>query len=466
MPRILCFIISLIYWSVTTNAQNTNQILGDEVDAIMQTEMAQNNIPGLAVSMVKDGEVVFKNAYGLAHIANNTPVTLSTEFTLASISKLFTATACVQLAENGLLDLDADINTYLPFTIINPNFPSTPITTRQLLQHKSSLRDFESDLQLWDAPGDPIYSMDYFCEEYFVPGGSLYVASNWNSNTAPGNSSYWYSNAGFTLLGFIVEGASGMPFNIYCANNIFGLLNMDECGWFYSEVLLSDVAMPYNGALVPYDYYSVPEYPAAMLKANIEELSSFLIAYTQNGMYNGNSLISQASKDLLVPASMTNGLGWWGMDTWYGDPNGDFWSHGGFMNGVRTQLNYYPDDETGLIILTNGQGNYNDIQNTLEDYIPQFQSCSGLSLEMDDLPSSVSSNTALSLNALPEGGTFSGPGVIFNAFNPSIAGPGFHNIEYTYDLGDGCVKSVSQNIIVVNITYNFVNYNLGIINPE
>ena len=74
----------------------------------------------------------------------------------------------------------------------------------------------------------------------------------------------------------------------------------------------------------------------------------------------------------VVPNSMTNGFGWWGMDTWYGNQNGNYWSHGGFMNGVRTQLNYYPNDSTGLIILTNSESDYWAIQNELEAYIPLF----------------------------------------------------------------------------------------------
>ena len=75
----------------------------------------------------------------------------------------------------------------------------------------------------------------------------------------------------------------------------------------------------------------------------------------------------------MVPEDMNNGFAWWGKDTWYGDPFGNYWSHGGYMNGVRTQINYYPFDSTGLIILTNGEGNYTPIQNQLESYIPLFE---------------------------------------------------------------------------------------------
>jgi len=452
----------LIVLSISVKGQ-TNQTLSAQLDALIQAEIAQNNIPGLSASIVKNGQVVWKNAYGLAHIANNTPVTLQTEFTLASISKLFTATACAQLWEQGIIDIDTDINNYLPITIINPNHPTIPITVRQLLNHKSSLRDFESDLQLWDDIGDPIFSLDDFCGEYFVAGGNLYVASNWGS-AQPGNASYWYSNAGFTLLGYIVQEASGMPFNEYVRENILDLLNMPTAGWFYSEVDIFDVAMPYNSSLAPYGYYSVPEYPAAMLKANINELSNFLIAYTQGGQFEGNALFNTNTFNSIVPQSMTNGFGWWGMDTWYGDPNGDFWSHGGFMNGVRTQLNYYPDDATGLIILTNGQGSYAQIQDTLEAYIPLFETCD-FGSAFQNLPATITNGLPVNLSATPAGGTFTGNGVIFNAFNPSIVPAGLTTIFYTYADDFGCQQIISQQVLVVSVNYNFVNYNLETIAP-
>ena len=353
-------------------AQTPNEILAAELDTFVLNQLTTKSIPGLSACIVKGDQVVWKAAYGTANFSTGTPVTLGTEFTLASISKLFTATACAQLWEDGLLDLDADINTYLPITVNNPSFPITPITARQLLQHRSSLHDSESDLQLWDAPGDPIYDLETFCVAYFVPGGSLYVASNFGS-TAPGTSSYWYSNAGFTLLGYLVQEISGMPFNTYCQLNILAPLEMEDAGWFYAEVDSAGVAMPYTTSFVPFHYYSVPEYPAAMLKANVEELAHFLIAYTQKGTYKGIQLVHDTTFAALVPDDMMNGFGWWGTDTWWGDPTGNFWSHGGFMNGVRTQLNYYPDDSTGLIILTNGEGNYAEIQSELEAYIDLFE---------------------------------------------------------------------------------------------
>ena len=365
-------LLLFIVFSLSIYGQRTNDELAAELDAFIQEEIETQSIPGIATCIVKANQIVYKSAFGMANFDTDFLVGLDTEFTLASISKLFVATACAQLWEEGILDLDEDINIYLPFSVKNLNFPDIPITARQLLQHKSSLHDYESDLQLWDAIGDPTIDLPTFCESYFVEGGSIYEASNWG-NTAPGLSSYWYSNAGFTLLGYLVEVISEMPFNVYCQEHIMTPLQMHNATWFYADTGTDGIAMPYNHSFNPYGYYSVPEYPAAMLKSNVEELANFLIAYTNNGNFNGFQLLEETTLETVIPNDMTNGLGWWGMDTWYGNSEGNYWSHGGFMNGVRTQLNYYPNDATGLIILTNGEGYYGGIQNQLESYIPLFE---------------------------------------------------------------------------------------------
>ncbi len=87
-------------------------------------------------------------------------------------------------------------------------------------------------------------------------------------------------------------------------------------------------------------------------------------------------------------------------------------------------------------------------------------------VSINGLPSVTSSNSPLSLNASPSGGSFNGPGVIFNSFNPSIAGPGLHTINYDYTDSNGCSVSTSEDILVLQISYNFVSYNLGTIAPK
>lgn len=94
----------------------------------------------------------------------------------------------------------------------------------------------------------------------------------------------------------------------------------------------------------------------------------------------------------------------------------------------------------------------------------EAQNCT-VDVSINGLPPSVSSNSPINLNASPPGGTFSGPGVIFNAFNPSIVAPGLHTITYNYTDNNGCSGSTSENILVFSVNFNFVNYNLGTISP-
>jgi CubicO group peptidase (beta-lactamase class C family) len=366
------FFLMLLVLPIIGLAQTPNSVLSAELDTFIQAQMISNNIPGLSACIVKDNQVIWKAAYGTANYNTNLAVTTQTEFTLASISKLFTATACVQLWENGQLDLDADINTYIPITIINPNFPNIPITVRQLLQHKSSLKDYESDLDIFQIIGDPTLNISDFCAMYFLQGGTYYNPNNFSPSSAPGLSQYWYSNAGFTLLGYIIQEISGLTFDTYCQLHILDPLQMNSSGWYYANIDNNDIAMPYDNMMNPLGYYSVAQVPAAMLKSNVEDLANFLLAYTQHGTFQNDTLFSSTIFADIVPANMQNGFGWWGMDTWYGDPNGNYWSHGGYMHGVRTQLNYYPSDSAGLIILTNGEGNYYPIELEIESYIPLF----------------------------------------------------------------------------------------------
>jgi len=105
-----------------------------------------------------------------------------------------------------------------------------------------------------------------------------------------------------------------------------------------------------------------------------------------------------------------------------------------------------------------------DCQTVNLDVALSSTSCPTISF--NTLPASTSSNTPINLTGSPVGGIFSGPGVVFNAFNPSLAGPGFHAVTYTYNDGNGCSGTFTQNILIFVINYNFVNYNLGTISPK
>jgi len=111
------------------------------LDSFIVAKMSQYHIPGLAASIVKEGDIYWTCAYGFANIEDSIEVTDTTLFMLASVSKTVTGVALMQLWEAGLFQLDNDINNYLPFEVHNPNFPDSVITFRMLLTHTSSIND-------------------------------------------------------------------------------------------------------------------------------------------------------------------------------------------------------------------------------------------------------------------------------------------------------------------------------------
>ncbi len=139
---------------------------------------------------------------------------------------------------------------------------------------------------------------------------------------------------------------------------------------------------------------------------------------------------------------------------WFTDQN--------LQNLVHTGINYTPSinfTTTYYVIQVE-----NGCESNLTDVNVEINPLPVLSL--NGLPSIISNGTPLSLNISPSGGTLAGPGIVFNAFNPSLAGPGLHEITYSYTDSEGCTNTITDQTLVVTLNFNFVNYNLGTISPE
>jgi len=181
----------------------------DSLDQFIESFITEYHIPGLAGAIVKDGTVRWMQAYGHADLDQDKPMGKSTLLNIGSISKTFPATAIMQLWEQGRLDLDADINTYLSRPIRNPEHPDVPITVQQLLTHTSSIRDGAAYDESY-ACGDPAISLQEWIEGYFQPGGDYYDPEEHFYDEAPG-AEHAYSNVGFGVLGLIVEEITEKP---------------------------------------------------------------------------------------------------------------------------------------------------------------------------------------------------------------------------------------------------------------
>ena len=168
----------------------------------------KNNTVGLAVVAVNDGEIVYKNYLGYKDLENKTPLGEKDIFRIASISKSFTATAIMQLVEQGKLSLDADISDLIGFKVRNPKYPETPVTVKMLLSHSSSMSD---------ANG-------YSTINRINPDSSATWQTAWN-DWEPGTK-YQYCNLGYNTLGTILERVSGERFDKYIVNHILNPLGV------------------------------------------------------------------------------------------------------------------------------------------------------------------------------------------------------------------------------------------------
>jgi len=334
------------------------------LDSVITATMAIHHIPGFSACIVKNGRIIWSGAYGYADTELGIEVSDSTLFMLASISKTFVATAVMQLWQKGLLGLDDDINDYLAFDVVNPSYPDSAITFRMLLAHTSSIAyNAEAWMPLIDWGRDPSIPLGEFLEEYLVPGGSYYDSTNYDP--WPPGTAFEYSNEAFALAAYLVEEISGKPFETYCRQNIFEPLAMNETSWFLSGIDTTNLAVPTgysNGRYFQYGHFSFPVYPSAQLKTSTPQLARHLIAFMQNGWIDSMRILDSTTVQLMRTIQYPEIQYWpgfeWGLG-WYRTDAGDgwLWGHTGGTNGVATYMFYYPQEEVGVIYLSNGDWN-------------------------------------------------------------------------------------------------------------
>lgn len=330
-------------------------------DFYIQTLMKIAHKPSIAAAIINDDEIVWSNAYGYYDIENKKQATTDTLYLQASVSKTVTATALMQLYDQGLFDLDDDVNEYLPFELRNPNHPEIPITIKMILSHRSSLAyDNLYWICLSYLPGDPDVEgfPDPWLEEYLVPGGSAYSSSTWS--TAKPGEEYYYANIGFSIIAYLVEILSGQNFNEYCKEHIFQPLQMNTSGFRLNDHNIDDIAVPYeykNNHYFRHPHYGIHVlYPAITLRTTIEEFSHFIIAHMNGGVWNGVRILKESTTELMHTAHFSPnekhnyGLGWTITNNLIGK---DEYGHSGGYVGVHDLVTIIPKDDIAVIIFSN-----------------------------------------------------------------------------------------------------------------
>jgi CubicO group peptidase (beta-lactamase class C family) len=333
--------------------------LADELDDFILARMQTAHFPGLAAAIVKDNQLLWSKGYGWAHIGDGVPVTADTVFMLASVSKTVTAVAVMQLVEDGLIDLDADVNDYLPFQVRTPQYPNTPITTRMLLTHTAAIEDnWDVMLDLY-VPGDSPIPLGTFLAEYYVPGGEYYHGLKNFYADEPGTA-YHYANVAVALAGYLAEVVSGTSFENHCQQGIFGPLGMDETAWRLAGLNVNNVAMPYRhtggGQYEAYGHYGYPDIPDGALRTSVNQLARFLIAFINFGTYQDTSILTPSSVAEMPAEQIPDIAAGQGL-IWYREERNDdlLMGHNGGDYGVATQMFFRLNDGVGTILLANGE---------------------------------------------------------------------------------------------------------------
>lgn len=209
MKRYLLLAVSLVALTLTTFCQS----LPSAIDRIAH----QYDLMGGAVVVFCDSGILHSHYFGIADLATHRTVNENTLFRVASISKVITAVAALQLVEQNLVQLDADISDHLGFTVRNPRFPDIPITTRMLLSHTSSLQDSPTYPSFLDATLQEQLTPDL--QELLLPNNRFFHHDQFHA-TQPG-SFFQYSNLNYVLIGTLIERITGIRFDHYCQQHIF-----------------------------------------------------------------------------------------------------------------------------------------------------------------------------------------------------------------------------------------------------
>jgi CubicO group peptidase (beta-lactamase class C family) len=335
----------------------------DRLHRYLQQKLTTCNTPSIAVTVVRGEEIVFADAVGWADKEHRLRATPQTPYMLASVSKTITCAGIMALVEDGRLDLDADINEYLPFQVHVPKTPNLPVTMRMLLTHTSAIRD---RWQVWGTPwsdptlyfhGDSPISLGDFCRSYYEIGGSEYQSQG-NFYERPPGTKYAYSNLAVALAGYVAEAVSGVDFDEWCLRRIFRPLAMSNSGFRLADVDASTVAMPYTSSPQGFDpifQYGYPDYPDGEVRTSAKHLARWLGALMNLGEFQGTRVLDVDTVKEIRRNQIADLVGWRQGLIWFGEGWDGFSTlgHDGGDYGVSTRMFFRPDRRVGVVTLTN-----------------------------------------------------------------------------------------------------------------
>ena len=337
----------------TTIAIDAGRLAGldDFIDGVLAQQLATREVAGAVVTVVHEGKVLFTRGYGFADIAKGVKVDgQTTLFRPGSVSKLITWTSLMQQVEAGKVDLDADVNTYIDFTI--PPFEGQPVRVRDLFSHTPGMSDLRYDEAEWAKPETyQSFLKTHMPERLWAPGTEVS-----------------YSNYGASLAGYIVERVSGEAFPDYVTRHIFQPLGMTHTTFVepLSGENAAHMALGYDfvdGRFKPKPYERYDKImPAGSAASTAPDMARFMLAILGNGSLDGKRILTPESVALLESDSVANTPGLPGMAHGFmvaREAGPRLVGHGGNTMDFHSYLLLAPEKGFGFFVsYTGGQGSY------------------------------------------------------------------------------------------------------------
>ncbi len=354
--KTLITIITIALSTLFVNAQTSSEKeLLKTLNETTPKALQDNKVPGLALAIIKNGDVIIKKEYGFSDVSENEIVNSKTGFNIGSISKMFTAWGIMKLVEDQKLNLDAPASkNLLNWKLPSSEFDSDKVTIRNLLQHTAGLSvhgyngyETKDELTSIDASLSGTTNLDEKVELVMEP------ESKWK-----------YSGGGYSILQLVIEDVSGKSFADYMKEHIFKPLKMKQTSFNISKKVLKNSAKAYDeeGNEIPLRLFNAQA--AAGLHTTIDDLILFAKA-----SFSKNPVLSEESIALLIkPTELSKGN--YGMGYMIMNRFGDFTlsGHGGSNEGWQSGFMLDFESKSGIIILTNGSNGKNVLFGNLQDW--------------------------------------------------------------------------------------------------
>jgi CubicO group peptidase (beta-lactamase class C family) len=343
--RNLIAILSLLCMSAGAMAQNRPDRYEVQLEPVIKQVMQQAGMPGFAIAVIEDQRIVYSAAFGLKNLNSKEPMSESSLFHMASITKPFVATSIIQLWEHGKIDLDAPVIKYLPyFRLADERYKQ--ITVRQMLNHTSGMPDVQ-DYE-WDKPQYDDGALERFVRSL---GDRKLIAD-------PG-AKMQYSNMAFEVLGDVIAKVSGISFEDYVKRNILDPLGMKSSTLLVKQATPTLLTSPHvQSASYEVEVSKVFPYnrmhsPSSTLYSNVLDMSRWAIANMNRGELDGKRILKAASYDLMwKPAGEKFpqiGISWF-LNTYREHA---VVTHSGGDTGFASNLVLLPEKKIAVVMMSN-----------------------------------------------------------------------------------------------------------------